>query len=255
MPPAFACPGLLGAYFMRNEVFPVKKTIGILGGMGPLATADLFQKIVRMTDAACDNDHIRIYIDNNAQIPDRTAAILSGGPDPVPAMLDSVNKLSSIGADVLIMPCNTAHYFLPRLRESSTVPFISMLEETALACKQAHGAAPVGLLGTSGTIRSGIYKKALEAQQVPCVEPTEEEQAVLMQLIYAVKAGESQLDRQAFLDVLAAMKARGATYFILGCTELPILADLFQLQESCIDPTTELARAAITYCGYQVKSC
>ena len=135
--------------------------------MGPLATADLFQKIVRMTDAACDNDHIRIYIDNNAQIPDRTAAILSGGPDPVPAMLDSVNKLSSIGADVLIMPCNTAHYFLPRLRESSTVPFISMLEETALACKQAHGAAPVGLLGTSGTIRSGIYKKALEAQQVP----------------------------------------------------------------------------------------
>ena len=153
------------------------------------------------------------------------------------------------------MPCNTAHYFLPRLRESSTVPFISMLEETALACKKIHGAAPVGLLGTSGTIRSGIYKKALEAQQVPCVEPTEEEQAVLMQLIYAVKAGESQLDRQAFLDVLAAMKARGATYFILGCTELPILADLFQLQESCIDPTTELARAAITYCGYQVKSC
>ena len=220
-----------------------------------MATADLFQKIVRMTDAACDTDHIRIYLDNNAQIPDRTAAILSGGPDPVPAMLDSVNKLSSIGADVLIMPCNTAHYFLPRLRESSTVPFISMLEETALACKQAHGAAPVGLLGTSGTIRSGNYKQALQAQQVPCVQPTEEEQAVLMQLIYAVKAGESQLDRQAFLDVLAAMKARGATYFILGCTELPILADLFQLQESCIDPTTELARAAITYCGYQVKSC
>ncbi|MBR6556177.1 MAG: amino acid racemase, partial [Clostridia bacterium] len=91
----------------------MKKTIGILGGMGPLATADLFRKIVLLTEAACDNDHIRIYIDDNASIPDRTAAILQGGTDPVPVMSDSLKKLESCGADCIIMPCNTAHYFLP----------------------------------------------------------------------------------------------------------------------------------------------
>lgn len=230
----------------------MKKSIGILGGMGPLATADLFKKIVLMTKAGCDNDHIRIYVDDNAQIPDRTTAILSGGQDPVPAMLDSVQKLNSIGADVLIMPCNTAHYFLPQLQPHSPAPFISMLEETAAACKQGHGTAPVGLLATSGTIQSGIYKKALDAQEVPCVEPDAQEQSVLMELIYGVKSGRTDLNKQAFLQVLQQMKARGAQYFILGCTELPILADLFQLQETCIDPTTQLAKAAITFCGYEL---
>ena len=156
----------------------MKKSIGILGGMGPLATADLFKKIVLLTKAGCDNDHIRIYIDDNAQIPDRTTAILEGGTDPVPAMTDSVKKLSSIGADVLIMPCNTAHYFLPRLKEVSPIPFISMLEETARTCRESHGDTPVGLLGTTGTIRSGIYHKALEEQGVPCIAPDEEQQKV-----------------------------------------------------------------------------
>ena len=113
----------------------MKKSIGILGGMGPLATADLFRKIVLLTDAARDNDHIRIYIDDNASIPDRTAAILSGGADPLPAMTDSLRKLEACGADCIIMPCNTAHYFLPRLQALTAVPFLSMLEATASACR------------------------------------------------------------------------------------------------------------------------
>ena len=110
-----------------------KKSIGILGGMGPLATADLFRKIVTLTDAARDNDHIRIYIDDNATIPDRTAAILEGGPSPLPAMTDSLRKLESCGADCLVMPCNTAHYFLPQLQSLTKVPFLSMLQATAAA--------------------------------------------------------------------------------------------------------------------------
>ena len=97
------------------------KTIGILGGMGPLATADLFRKITLLTDAACDNEHIRVYIDSNARIPDRTAAILSGGPDPVPEMASALRSLERCGADCVIMPCNTAHYFLPRLQATTAV--------------------------------------------------------------------------------------------------------------------------------------
>ena len=93
------------------------KTIGILGGMGPLATADLFRKITLLTDAACDNEHIRVYIDSNARIPDRTAAILSGGPDPVPEMASALRSLERCGADCVIMPCNTAHYFLSSNRQ------------------------------------------------------------------------------------------------------------------------------------------
>ena len=93
-----------------------QKIIGILGGMGPLATADLFRKIVLLTDAEADRDHIRVCIDSNAQIPDRTAAILSGGEDPVPEMADALRNLERCGADCILMPCNTAHYFLPGFR-------------------------------------------------------------------------------------------------------------------------------------------
>lgn len=221
--------------------------------MGPLATADLFTKIVRMTEAGCDNDHLRIYIDDNAQIPDRTAAILSGGPDPVPAMLESAQKLASIGAELLIMPCNTAHYFLPRLRQQCPVPFLNMIELTAEHCRRTYGQAPAGLLATRGTIQSGLYTQALAAQGVPCVEPEEAERDLLMEAIYAVKSGRTDLDKAAFLQMLAQMKARGARYFILGCTELPIIAQLLQLEESLADPTALLAQAAIQACGYPVK--
>ena len=114
----------------------MKKTIGILGGMGPLATADLFRKITLLTDASCDNDHIRVYIDSNARIPDRTAAILSGGTNPVPEMTSALRHLEACGADCIIMPCNTAHYFLPQLQAKTETPFLSMLAATA---QDAHG--------------------------------------------------------------------------------------------------------------------
>ena len=110
----------------------MSKTIGILGGMGPLATADLFRKITCLTKASCDNDHIRVYIDSNARIPDRTAAILSGGTNPVPEMTSALRHLEACGADCIIMPCNTAHYFLPQLQAKTETPFLSMLAATAL---------------------------------------------------------------------------------------------------------------------------
>ena len=226
-----------------------KKPLGILGGMGPLATADLFTKIVTMTQADCDNDHLRIYIDDNAQIPDRTAAILSGGADPTPAMAESAQKLASIGAELLIMPCNTAHYFLPRLQKQCPVPFLNMIAITAEHCRQTFGQAPAGLLATRGTIQSGLYTQALADQGTPCVEPDESERDLLMEQIYAVKSGRTNLNRAAVLQMLAHMKARGAQYFNLGCTELPILAQMLGLEEAFVDPTALLARRAIEACG------
>ena len=203
----------------------MKKSIGILGGMGPLATADLFRKIVLMTDAACDNDHIRIYVDDNSSIPDRTAAILQGSTDPVPAMTDSLQKLVACGADCIVMPCNTAHYFLPRLQAQTEIPFLSMLKATAIACREHFYGKTAAILATKGTLSAELYQQALAAEDVPYVVPDDAQQDALMRVIYdGVKAGKTpDFYRKDMELVLNALTARGADYFILGCTELPQL--------------------------------
>lgn len=233
----------------------MKKTIGILGGMGPMATADLFQKITAFTDAAGDNDHIRVYIDSNASIPDRTAAILSGGEDPVPAMADALRHLELCGADCVIMPCNTAHYFLPRLEPLTKLPFLSMIEAAARACRARFPRETVGILATRGTLAAGLYQEALAAEDVPFLVPEEGERAALMEVIYrGVKAGAPpESYRAAFLSVVEAMAGRGAECFLLACTELPLAVRALGLELPCVDPTEELAKAAIRFCGYRVK--
>ena len=233
----------------------MKKTIGILGGMGPLATADLFKKIVLMTKAGSDNEHIRIYIDNNAQIPDRTGAILSGGTDPVPEMSSALKHLEACGADCIIMPCNTAHYFLPRLQAMTEVPFLSMLEATAKTCAKTFPGKTAAILATKGTLATGLYEEALKAQGVAYLVPDADEQNALMRVIYeGVKADAAPEAYRADMEgVMETLAARGADYFILGCTELPVAADLLGLTQPMIDPTTELAKAAITFCGYELK--
>ena len=233
----------------------MKKSIGILGGMGPLATADLFRKIVLLTDAARDNDHIRVYIDDNASIPDRTAAILSGGADPLPAMTDSLRKLEACGADCIIMPCNTAHYFLPRLQALTALPFLSMLEATAKACAARFPDGTAAVLATKGTLSAGLYQAALEQADVPFLIPHDAEQDALMRVIYdGVKAGKGPEEYRADMEsVVEALTARGADYFILGCTELPLAAQALALDAPAVDPTEELAKAAIRFAGYGVK--
>ena len=232
-----------------------KRTIGILGGMGPLATADLFQKITLLTDAETDRDHIRVYIDSNANIPDRTAAILSHGEDPVPEMASALRNLEKCGADCIIMPCNTAHYFLPRLQAMTEIPFLSILTAAADACRTQFPGKTAGILGTTGTLSANLYQKALNQAGIPYVTPSESEQKALMRVIYnGVKAGKSPDSYRAdFLTVLEGMLARGAEVFLLGCTELPLAAEALGITLPTVDPTAELAKAAIRFCGYRVR--
>lgn len=233
----------------------MKKTIGILGGMGPMATADLFAKIVSLTQADCDNDHIRIYIDSNSQIPDRTGCIVHGGASPVPQMTSALRHLEQCGADCLVMPCNTAHHFLPQLQAQTDIPFISMLESTAKACQAQFPGKTAGVLATCGTYDSGVYSNVLDAQGVHYCLPDQADRDRLMEVIYGgVKKGlPLEQVRQPMEAVLEHMTAQGADYFILGCTELPIAAQELHLPQAFIDPTTELAKAAILFCGYQCK--
>lgn len=228
------------------------KIIGILGGMGPMATADLFTKIVRLTDAKGDNDHIRIIIDNHTQIPDRTAAILHGGPDPVPAMLESAALLERAGCDAILMPCNTAHYFVGRLQEGVSIPFINMLEETARAIA-AQGIRCVGLLATDGTCRTGIYERALSAREIRILLPEPEDQRMVMQTIYRVKAQDQELPVQKLAGLVEKLQKRGAEGVVLGCTELPIAFAHIPTVLPQYDPTTILAKSAIQFVGKKVR--
>ena len=233
----------------------MKKTIGILGGMGPLATADLYRKIIEQTKADRDNDHIRVYIDGNAAIPDRTAAILHGGEDPVPEMLSALRHLEACGADCIIMPCNTAHYFLPRLQKETSIPILNMQKITAKVCRERFPGKTAAILATDGTILSGLFDRALDADGVRWLHPAEEEQKTLMHLIYDVVKASKPMEpvRESWERVLDTLRRQGADLFILGCTELPVLSGALRSKGPFLDPTEELAKEAIRFCGYEVK--
>ena len=228
-------------------------TIGIVGGMGPMATCDLFRKIVEIEDSATDQDHVRVCIDSNTEIPDRTAAILHGGKDPVDQMVRSAIRLQSMGAQVLIMPCNTAHYFYDQVTRFEDVPFLNMLEETARAAYR-QGFRKVGILATDGTIQSGVYARAFAGQGVETVCPTGDHQKAVMELIYdGVKAGKADLDTTGFLAAVEELRTQGAETMILGCTELPLAYDMYHLDFPHLDPTLIVAARAVEFVGGRIR--
>ena len=231
----------------------MKKTIGILGGMGPLATADLFRKITLFTKAGCDNDHIRVYIDSNAQIPDRTAAILNGGKDPLPEMRAALHSLEACGASCVIMPCNTAHGFYDAVCAAVDIPVLHMIKLTAQELRR-EGVKRAGLLATDGTVRTGIYDKCFEGSGIELLTPSQDAQSAVMELIYkGVKAGRRDFDTSRFEKAARELSERGAQTLILGCTELPPAFGIYGLHYPHIDPTLVLARAAVLAAGGELR--
>ncbi len=230
-----------------------KKIVGILGGMGPLATADLYQKIVLHTRAETDQQHLHVIIDSDTDIPDRTAALLSGGADPLPEMLRSARRLISAGADVLIMPCNTAHGYYDALQRAVDVPVLHMIALTRDALL-ARGVRRAGLLATDGTVRTGVYQRVFDGSGVELLIPDGDAQAAVMDVIYnGVKAGNMDYPADCFRSCIESLLARGAETVILGCTELPIAFSLYRLDYPAVDPTLELALGAIRFAGGEVK--
>lgn len=231
----------------------MKKSIGIIGGMGPLATCDLMKKVIENTKADRDQSHIRLYVDNNTNIPDRTAAILHGGQDPRPALTESATKLRAMGADLLIMPCNTAHYFVEDVRNAVDIPVLNMQQETAKMLQQ-QGITTAAVLATDGTVQSGLYDRALKDVGITPVYPDGQEQKLVMSLIYDyVKAGKIFTDLKKIHDMVDHLQSQGAQGLILGCTELPIAFAPWQTAIPTFDPTLILARAAVQYAGYEVN--
>lgn len=231
-----------------------RRAIGIIGGMGPMATLDLFNKVLQHTDAHCDAEHIRVYLDCHTGIPDRTKAILCGGESPVPYILESAAKLAQIGAELLLIPCNTSHYFYEEIAQKSPVPVMNMIRETVKAIRN-QGVTKVGLLATDGTVQLGVYQRELEKVGIETICPGTDAQAEVMRLIYeGVKGGAPTFDVSAVEREMQRMREAGAERIVLGCTELPIgFATYGVVAEDTIDAAEELAKAAVAAAGYPVK--
>ncbi len=225
------------------------KVIGIIGGMGPLATIDLYRKIVDNTKAVKDQEHIHVIIDSYPQIEDRTEFILHGGKDPSDKLIESAKRLEAAGADALIMPCNTAHFFAPVIEKSVNIPLISIVKSTAEAVKIKYPSAKnIGLIATTGTMYSKVYHNILKEYGYNMVEIDEETENNIMDCIYkGVKAGKTEDYVPLFRKCVEKIVDNGADVLIAGCTEIPILTPYVNTTVPFIDATYQLALAAVEF--------
>lgn len=230
----------------------MKKTLGIIGGVGPLATMFLGEVIVRLTKAQKDQEHVHTIIDNDTSIPDRTAYILGESTEnPVPILIRDAKKLAAAGADLICMPCNTAHTFYHELQDGSPVPVLHMIDTTASRAADL-GAKRVGILATDGTLASKVYQQALLNKGIDPILPDEAIQKEVMSFIYDyIKAGKSVTQNQ-WAKIEQAMFTLKCDNIILGCTELSIINKDLKLNKRYIDSLVVLAESAIVACGYEL---
>ena len=229
------------------------KIMGVLGGMGPLATADFIRKVVGLTDARRDSEHIHTIIDSHCHIPDRSSYILGHGENPLNYLIQSAKNLEMIGADYIVMPCNTAHFFYKDILNHIDIPFINMIEETA---KYLKGYNKVGLLATEGTYSSKIYNQAFEKYNIEVIQPSEELKKVITDIIYSIKGGKqpgSEKNRKKIEEIFDFFKEQGTEKVVLGCTELSLIFNSCDKNYFLVDPTEILARSAIKFAGRPVK--
>jgi aspartate racemase len=227
--------------------------LGVLGGMGPAATVDFLDKLVRVTDTEQDQGHVPVIVWGDPRVPDRTDAMCHGGADPTPALVTGARALLSMGASVLVAICNTAHLFLPQVTAITGAPFLSMIDATIeeVAARVPPG-LPVGLVAGSALAASDIYPRAFARAGRPLILSGPDDQDEVMAVIRAVKAGDLSDATVARLHtVVDGLRAAGAGAVIAACTELPLLfARDPRPPLPVIDPTEALARAAsLRFCA------
>ncbi|MCK4401079.1 amino acid racemase [bacterium] len=228
-----------------------EKIIGIIGGMGPAATSDIFQRILQLTSVKNDQEHIHIIIDNNPKIPDRSQAIFEKGESPVPALIESGKMLEQAKANFIIIPCNTAHFFYDELKGHLKIPIVHMIREVA---KKIHKEYPdirkAGLLSTQGTIKAGLYQKELMDFGIEVIKPDERAQNMVTEAIYGTKGikcgyleGKS---KKLIYNAIDNLINNGAELIIGGCTEIPLVVDSETVPIPFINSNQVLAEAAVS---------
>jgi aspartate racemase len=250
------------AFSGRSAARPHK--IGVVGGVGPAATVDFMDKVVRLTRAERDQDHIKMIVEHNPQIPDRTRNLIGDGPDPTIPLYSACRKLEAEGADMIAIPCNTAHAFVERIQRHLSIPIVHMLYETVgYIQRRFPDRRSVGLLATSGTVGSRVYHEILEGAGLRVVAPDATRQDLVMRAIYGergVKAGYTDgLCREDLLQALENVVRQRAEVVILGCTELPLILpqnDSLEVEGTTIallDPTEILAAKCVELAGAHRK--
>ncbi|WP_274427356.1 aspartate/glutamate racemase family protein [Chelativorans sp. YIM 93263] len=218
--------------------------LGILGGMGPLATVDFMRKLTLATRAERDQDHLPVIVWNVPQIPDRTAAIMGTGPSPYPGLAQAARCLKELGAQRCVMPCNTAHHWVEELEREVRLPFVH-IADAVIARLRANGIKPadrVVVLSTRGTIQSGFYRTRLSAAGFMQHQPTDAQGCLIDAVIGYVKAGRLGQATDVLRDVVETLIADGAQWIVLACTELPLVAPK---SKGLVDATQALAEEAV----------
>ena len=236
----------------KNDIsldFSQDKVVGILGGMGPEATADFFSKLLALTPASKDQEHLRILIDSNGKIPDRTEAILQNGASPLPVLCEMARGLQASGADVIVIPCNTAHYFHQGIQECIQIPLLHMQHEVfKFMTINYPEAKTIGLLATEATIKTELYQSLASKKGLCVTFPSEEDQANLVtKAIKLVKSGKHEEARVLILQAAHVLIKQGADLVIAGCTEIPLVLNNGDLEKPVIDSALVLAKATFEF--------
>jgi aspartate racemase len=226
------------------------KVLGILGGMGPEATVDFYRQVIALTPANCDQEHIPTIIYSHTEVPDRTESIMKKRHDCLPPLLDGVTFLEQAGAEVIAIPCNTAHYYIEEMRVATAVAILSIIEETvgavlAAKCVPRH----IAVFSTEVMRVTDLYGRALEAFGVHCHYPEADIQKRIMDIIGSVKSGKAgAAERDELIAMAEDLRKAGTEALLLGCTELPILLRDQDTGLPLFDSTSILAKAAVRFC-------
>ncbi len=238
-------PDYLDEKFEIEEEADITKRLGIIGGLGPLATAYFYELITRMTDAKTDQEHIEAIIFSKPTIPDRTAYIIGKSwRNPIYDMLEAGQLLVNMGVELIAIPCITAHYYYDTLSEKIKVPVIHVVRETARYLK-ANGVRCAGILASEGTIRSGLFQKELDLSEIKMVIPKEDKQQQITDMIYQCIKADKPIDFKVFCSCSEQLREDGAEVIILGCTELSLIKRDFMLGPGFLDAMEVLAMRAV----------
>lgn len=229
------------------------KTVGVIGGLGPLATLDFFERIIKRTSAIREQDHLRLIIDNNTKIPDRNAYKRGEGPSPGPPLADAARALQAAGADFIVMACNTTHAWEAEIRAAISVPFISIIEETADVVAELRPER-AGVLAVDACLSSSLYQDALTKRGVAPVLLNADSQRTFMELIYRVKSGDTgETVKRSMTTLARKLEAQGAEVIIAGCTEIPLVLTADDIEGELVSSTDVLVERTIVFAGAELK--
>jgi aspartate racemase len=225
-----------------------EKIVGIIGGMGPEATVDFMHRLIAATPARDDKDHLHVLADNNPKIPSRIAALIEGtGEDPTPVLCRMAQGLESQGADFLVIPCNTAHHYLPAIARSVRIPVLDMVELSVKKLLAAGtGLRRIGMLASPAVRLVGLYSERMEGAGLQALYPRAAEEDALLAVIKAVKAGQfSDRHRKDYAKIAKSLGEAGAEAFLIACTELSVIGPPDGVTAPVIDTLDVLVQATI----------